>query len=124
MRMFASPISQPANMKEAHFTRRQESCRKDVERSFGVLKGRFHIIDRPSRLWSISDMEIVYLTCIILHNVIIEHDTGHVDMEHEYARPATPYSTFESSRMEIAANAAVLIECERKYIHHCECISL
>ncbi|DBA01399.1 TPA: hypothetical protein N0F65_007296, partial [Lagenidium giganteum] len=28
MRMFVSPISQPANMKEAHCTRRQESCRK------------------------------------------------------------------------------------------------
>ncbi|DBA02353.1 TPA: LOW QUALITY PROTEIN: hypothetical protein N0F65_007172 [Lagenidium giganteum] len=42
------PISQPANMKETQFTRRQESCRKDVERFFGVLKGRFHIIDRPS----------------------------------------------------------------------------
>nr|VDD51122.1 unnamed protein product [Brassica oleracea] len=34
------------------FAMRQESCRKDVERAFGVLQSRFAIVAGPSRLWN------------------------------------------------------------------------
>jgi hypothetical protein len=49
----------------------QEATRKDVERAFGVLQARWHIISRPSRLWTSNRVAIIMKTCVILHNMII-----------------------------------------------------
>ncbi|GKC45129.1 ALP1-like protein isoform X1 [Tanacetum coccineum] len=40
--------------RNAVFKRRQESARKDVERAFGVLQGRWHIIAQPTRSWTVN----------------------------------------------------------------------
>jgi hypothetical protein len=37
-------ISAPTGQKNCHFAERQESCRKDVERAFGVLQAQFAIV--------------------------------------------------------------------------------
>ncbi|GJX54041.1 ALP1-like protein [Tanacetum coccineum] len=55
------------------FKRRQESARKDVERSFGVLQGRWHIIAQPARSWTINKLRRIMYTCIILHNMILKN---------------------------------------------------
>jgi hypothetical protein len=70
--IFVSGFSQPDNEKKRYFTKLQESCRKDVERAFGVLQQRFHIISRPSNLWLQEDMTTTITACIILHNMIVE----------------------------------------------------
>ncbi|XP_071700103.1 uncharacterized protein [Rutidosis leptorrhynchoides] len=57
------------------FTRFQVSARKDIERAFGVLQGRFHIIRIASRSMSVNRMRIVMECCLILHNMILE-DNG------------------------------------------------
>jgi hypothetical protein len=41
---FAKTISTPTGQKNCHFVERQESCRKDVERAFGVLQAQFAIV--------------------------------------------------------------------------------
>ncbi|GJZ43248.1 ALP1-like protein isoform X1 [Tanacetum coccineum] len=38
------------------FKRRQESALKDVERDFGVLQGRWHIIAQPARAWTVNKL--------------------------------------------------------------------
>ncbi|XP_012831512.1 PREDICTED: uncharacterized protein LOC105952496 [Erythranthe guttata] len=43
-------ISQPSSVKEKLFAKQQETVRKDVERAFGVLQSRWHIIKGPSRM--------------------------------------------------------------------------
>lgn len=48
---FVKTSSNPRGNKNTHFARRQEACRKDVERSFGVLQTRFAIIRGPVRFW-------------------------------------------------------------------------
>ena len=53
---------------------KQESCRKDVERAFGVLQSRFAIIVGPSRFWRKEVLHDIMTTCIILHNMIIEDE--------------------------------------------------
>ncbi|GJY44692.1 ALP1-like protein isoform X1 [Tanacetum coccineum] len=58
--------------KNALFKRKQESARKDIERAFGVLQGRWHIICQPARAWSINKLRRVMYTCIILHNMILK----------------------------------------------------
>ncbi|GJY85509.1 ALP1-like protein isoform X1 [Tanacetum coccineum] len=45
--------------KNAVFKRRQESARKDVERAFGVLQGRWHIIAQPK--FVISEVDDIYI---------------------------------------------------------------
>ncbi|CAH9139047.1 unnamed protein product [Cuscuta epithymum] len=67
-------ISQPLSVKEKLFAKKQESARKDVERAFGVLQSRWHIIKGPARMWSAKDLGMIMKTCIILHNMIIENE--------------------------------------------------
>lgn len=50
----------------------QEAIRKDVERAFGVLVARFHILAHPSRLWYRRDIENFMKACIIMHNMVVE----------------------------------------------------
>ncbi|GJZ04611.1 ALP1-like protein isoform X1 [Tanacetum coccineum] len=58
--------------KNALFKRKQKSARKDIERAFGVLQGRWHIICQPALAWTINKLRRVMYTCIILHNMILK----------------------------------------------------
>jgi hypothetical protein len=55
------------------FTKRQESVRKDIERTFGILKARFQILAKPALQWYPGDLTSIMNTCIILHNMLVEH---------------------------------------------------
>ncbi|MBN8152402.1 hypothetical protein J0J37_22800, partial [Vibrio vulnificus] len=52
--MIMQTIRNPQGRKKQYFAMRQESCRKDVERAFGVLQSRFAIVAGPSRFWKKS----------------------------------------------------------------------
>uniref|UniRef100_A0A251UEE0 Putative harbinger transposase-derived protein n=1 Tax=Helianthus annuus TaxID=4232 RepID=A0A251UEE0_HELAN len=56
------------------FKKLQESARKDVERAFGVLKGRWGILHRPVRSMTKKSIHSIVYACIILHNMLIKHD--------------------------------------------------
>ena len=61
------------------FKKKQESARKDVERAFGVLQARWAIVRGPARSWYRTRLKMIMLTCIILHNMIVE-DEGEMIM--------------------------------------------
>ncbi|XP_057804527.1 uncharacterized protein LOC131019919 [Salvia miltiorrhiza] len=67
-------IHEPRTAKKKHFATRQESCRKDVERAFGVLQSRFAIVANPARFWQKKHLELIMKSCIIMHNMIIEDE--------------------------------------------------
>lgn len=67
-------ISNPQGNQNTHFARRQEACRKDVEREFGVLQARFAIVRGPACFWHQKDLWRIMTTCVILHNMIIENE--------------------------------------------------
>ncbi|XP_026378423.1 uncharacterized protein LOC113272843 [Papaver somniferum] len=46
--------------------------RKDVERAFGILKRKFAIIYGPYRGLSARETHKTILTCIIMHNMVIQ----------------------------------------------------
>lgn len=73
---FIPTVSKPASPKDKHFAKQQESARKDVERTFGVLQRRFHILKRPSQIWYTKDMLFLIKACVILHNMIVEDEWG------------------------------------------------
>ena len=67
-------IHEPRGPKKKYFAMRQEACRKDVERAFGVLQSRFAIVAGSMCFWRKSVLHDIISACIILHNMIVEDD--------------------------------------------------
>ena len=51
-----------------------ELVRKDVECVFGILKKRFLFLKHPIRLHNPQQIEMVFVTCCVLHNILIDYD--------------------------------------------------
>ena len=74
--IFAKPIHEPSTHQKQVMTTVQESRRKDVERLFGVLQGRFQILKGDFHLWSDTEVSEIVHTCVILHNMLIRLSLG------------------------------------------------
>lgn len=59
---------------EMRFSRWVESLRKDVECTFGIMKGRFRILKTGVPLHGVAVCDRVWLTCCALHNFLLEED--------------------------------------------------
>lgn len=53
-------------------TKSQESVRKDIERIFGVLQGRFEILRNEMLEWSNTSIVEILHACVIIHNMIVK----------------------------------------------------
>ena len=51
-----------------------ESMRKDVECTFGILKGCWRILKVGIGLHDISSVDMVWQTCCALHNMLLDID--------------------------------------------------
>lgn len=69
---FVKTLPQPNTTEKKNFAARQESVRKDVERAFGRLLAKWHILDHPARGWSIEYLRETWTACIILHNMTLK----------------------------------------------------
>ncbi len=67
---FVRPINVPIGDEECLFTAWQESGRKDVERFFGVLKKKFHLLN-GIRTWSLKEVIQTIYCSIIIHNMVV-----------------------------------------------------
>ncbi|XP_026419417.1 uncharacterized protein LOC113315341 [Papaver somniferum] len=56
----------------SYFNSKQMNLRKDVERAFRILKRKFAIVCGPYRGLSAREMHKTMLTCIIMHNMVIQ----------------------------------------------------
>jgi hypothetical protein len=83
---FVKTIPLPQSDEAKLFAQKQEGCRKDVERSFGVLQKRWAIVRRPVRLWHRDDLADIMYGCIIMHNMIIEdeREANEINQDHTY----------------------------------------
>jgi Plant transposon protein len=70
-RIFVQTLSSPKGSSQSRFASRQEAVRKCVERVFGVLFARFHILCTPGRLWDSNEMGYIIMACSIIHNMIV-----------------------------------------------------
>lgn len=52
----------------------QEVSNKNVENCFGVLQSNWGIIQNPSRQWNLNTIKDIPMTCVIIHNMIIEDE--------------------------------------------------
>ncbi|XP_062030454.1 uncharacterized protein LOC133746262 [Rosa rugosa] len=71
---FLKTVRNHTRPKEIEFAKAQEGYRKDVERCFGILQSRFGIVRGAARGWHKEDLRYIMLTCIILHNMIVENE--------------------------------------------------
>jgi hypothetical protein len=76
---FIKTIPEPQGNKKKYFALAQESCRKDVERAFGVLQARFAIVRGPARFWDDDTLSLIMRACVIMHNMIIEDERDEED---------------------------------------------
>jgi hypothetical protein len=51
-------------LEKAWFATQQESCKKNVERAFGVIQARFAIFWYPGHIWKVMN------ACVVMHNMI------------------------------------------------------
>jgi hypothetical protein len=59
---------------EIHFLEWLESMRKDVECTFGILKGHWHILKAGIHVHGFDAGDKIWLTCCALHNMLLDHD--------------------------------------------------
>jgi hypothetical protein len=55
-------------------SRKLGSVRKDIECTFGAMKKRFKWLKNWNALSNQADIDNVFTTCCILHNILLEHD--------------------------------------------------
>ena len=70
--IFAKPNHTPITEKYTLYTRLQKSVRKDIERFFGVLQGRFRILRHELHEWSDELIILISQVCVVLHNMIVD----------------------------------------------------
>jgi len=68
------PFSITSDMDEIRWSKWLESMRKDVECTFGILKGRWRILKLGIRLQGVESVDKIWLTCCALHNGLLEID--------------------------------------------------
>nr|GEV59939.1 nucleotide-binding, alpha-beta plait [Tanacetum cinerariifolium]GEV77867.1 nucleotide-binding, alpha-beta plait [Tanacetum cinerariifolium] len=86
---FVKSFTVANDTKHAYFKKRLDSARKDVEHAFGVLQGRWGIIQQPARSYHVNTLRRVMYSCIILHNMILKDQKMAVfDWNEVYANPA------------------------------------
>ncbi|BBH02142.1 Protein kinase superfamily protein [Prunus dulcis] len=78
---FVKSIPNPRSQKQKLFATYQEGYRKDVERCFGILQARWLIIRGAARMFDEEILRSIMMTCIILHNMIVEDEYDYDALE-------------------------------------------
>ena len=74
-------VKDGTSYKVIRFSEWLESMRKDVECTFGILKGRFSILRYGLRFAKIQHCDQTWLTCCALHNMLLYVDGLHKNWE-------------------------------------------
>ncbi len=73
LELFCANHTWTPKKKQQHLTQMQ-GAQKDVERAFGVFQVWWAIIQNPCRLWDMFTISNIMLTCVIMHNMVIEDE--------------------------------------------------
>jgi DDE superfamily endonuclease len=68
------PMKHTCNRSELRFSQWLESLRKDVECTFGILKGRWRILKTGIRVHNTEASDNIWMTCCALHNLLLDVD--------------------------------------------------
>ena len=68
---FVRGIKSPVTEEEKKYTGWQEAARKDIERAFGVLKGKWQCLARPMTQINLQQIGKRVGACLVLHNMCV-----------------------------------------------------
>lgn len=68
------PMKRSLDLKEIRWSQWLESMRKDVECTFGILKGRWRLLKAGIRVHGVTKADDIWHTCCALHNFLLEVD--------------------------------------------------
>jgi hypothetical protein len=68
------PLKNSMNRGEIRLSQWLESLRKDVECTFGILKGRWIVLKTGIRMHITEVADNIWLTCCALHNMLLDVD--------------------------------------------------
>ena len=110
---FVKTFPRPQTRMQKLFASAQEAKRKDIERAFGILQARFHILTSGCLLWDRQAMKMVIKTCVILHNMIIDFEhANNIDptyiSDDEYV-PLHPFRIIPRNRNQTIEDRASMI---------------
>ena len=80
---------------EKTFTAWQEGVRKDIERAFGVAKGKFQFLDRPIMLYDLKDIAVRVMSCMLLHNIVVADHVIENNYDVDYDPAAMEVATMQ-----------------------------
>jgi hypothetical protein len=80
-----------------------EAVRKDIECVFGILKKRFLYLKHPIRIHSPECIERVFVTCCVLHNILLDYD-GYGTWDEDNVEDSLDYNCLEESAERAAAH--------------------
>jgi hypothetical protein len=75
------PIKHSCQCSVIRFSQWLESLRKDVECTFGILKGRRRVLKSGIRVHNTEAADNIWLTCCALHNLLTNHESDQVHGE-------------------------------------------
>jgi Plant transposon protein len=101
---FAKPLAEPVGAHQHAYSSWQESSRKDIERTFGVIQRKFHITVKHMEQWYREDIEDIVIACVMLHNWMVRYRLSKDESEHiDWYEPAP----------EDPVNAAIHVDPDR-----------
>jgi hypothetical protein len=68
------PMKDTCNRSELRFSQWLEALRKDVECTFGILKGRWRILKTGIRVHNTEASDNIWMTCCALYNHLLDVD--------------------------------------------------
>jgi hypothetical protein len=81
---FVKSYKLPITQAQKWFSSWQEAVRKDIERAFGVLKGRWQVLARPIQLHKPDEIALRATCCFILHNMLVSDRVMNNDVNARY----------------------------------------
>ena len=73
-RCLQAPLKHAAGDDAARWSERLESVRKSVECTFGILRERFIILNRPLNYTDPKRIDSMFRSCCVLHNMLLKYD--------------------------------------------------
>ena len=68
------PYTEATSQREIRWSRWAESMRKDVECTFGILKGRWRVLKNGIKFPDMHTVDHIWFTCCALHNWLLDVD--------------------------------------------------
>jgi hypothetical protein len=98
---FTRTIHEPLTRVETLFAKWQEAVRKDIERAFGTLQGRWQATSRPFHQHDLGRIADVMNACLIMHNMCVSDRIMEGDLNARY-NPARDVDVPELDEEETA----------------------